>query len=313
MTRLVKNVTEIESDDENIHLLLVEVNAGGSDFVECYVGVDDTSVFHSKYSYIDHHDNRFEFIEREAFKKFGSMKYYDPRNINIQDSKPLDYAWLSFARSGKTYDFLKDDFFYYSAGFEIKKYHKHLNYDGCLEAAKIQIQRLLDAINAPNNFDKPREALEEEIWEYLIKSDYYGKTFYGYNNTIGVIPVHINKQDTKLVLYDFDKSINQKIWQVLHLSLFIRADGTIYKNPCYDKNWPELIFTNIMDAIIFSTSRNGLSSKSLDYLDSRIHSYYSKDYWLNLRKKASDGKLNKHERNNLQFLLKYLESKCLKN
>lgn len=312
MTRIVKEVIEVQNEHPGFHTLIVNVNAGGNDFIECYVGVNKDSNYWSKYPSITGRDRRFQQVENQAFKAYGSKEGFD-RNENLSNLMPLDGAYLSFARSGKTYDFLQDDLFYYGSGFLINKNHKNQTLENSKEAAEIQIVRLLKVL-VDNKIAKSSDALEEEIWEFIEKSDFMGKEIYSWISSNHPISWgKINRETTKIVLYDFCQKINQKIWQIHGTGIFIQADGKIYERFRYDLDFPYNHFYSMGEAIDARTSREKLLPADIENLKRLLGGYCSKGYWNKLVEKAKEQKLNRCERANLKSLLLLLKNGLLEN
>lgn len=312
MTRIVKNVVEIQNEFPGYHTLIVYVNAGGLDFIECYVGVNIDSNFWSKYDSITFRDKRFQLIEKLGFELYGSRKEFE-RGKNISELMPLDGAWLSFARKGTCYDFLNNELFYYGAGFNIDSMHKNKNEVNSRDAAEIQITRILKVlVNENNNIGKPAEADESDIWEFLEKSDYFNKTIYSwisFNYAIGSIK--ICRELTKLSLYDFSQKLNQKIWQLHGTGIFIRADGKIYEDIKYDKDFPKNHFWSLEDAITARVAKEKLHPSDIEKLEALLGDFLNKRYWRNIVDKAKEQKLNRNERANLKALLLLLKNGLL--
>lgn len=319
MVRAVKEVIEVPNENKGFHNLIVAVNAGGSEFIECYVGVDKSSKFWSGYNDITYRDKRHQIVENQAFKKFGSKKEFNSFR-EISNMMPIDGAWLTFARSGKTYDFLKDDFFYYGSGFCIKPGHKYCNEENCREAAKVQLDRMFMVINQEHpDLEKAFEADENDIWDIIQKSDYYGKTYHSWiGGSRPICCTEIRREVTKLFLYEFDQELNQKIWQIQNTAIFVRADGTIFEKIKYDETFPYNHFSSFEKAVIYRASKESLHSSDIeklrdrlgDYSDAASHAGY---YWSSILEKAAESKLNKNERSNLEELLQNLKERKLKH
>lgn len=310
MTRIVKEVIEVQNAHPGFHTLVVSVNAGGNDFIECYVGVTKDSNYWSKYLSINERDRRFQQVDHQAFKAYGSKKDFD-RNENISELMPLDGAWLSFARSGETYDFLKDELFYYGAGFLINKSHKNQTEENSIEAAEIQIVRLLKVL-VDNKIEKSSDALEEEIWEFIEKSDYANKEVYSWLSfNYPISKKIISREQIKIVLYDFNQKINQKIWQIHGTGIFIQADGKIYEKIRWDHDFPYNHFMSLGAAIVARTSREKLHPDDIENLKALLGDYYYKIYWNKLVEKTREQKLNRNECSNLKALIILLENGLL--
>ncbi len=310
MNRIVKEVIEVKNEHPGFHTLIVSVNAGGNDFIECYVGVNKDSNYWSKYPNITERDRRFQQVAQQAFKAYGSKNDFD-RNVDLNELMPLDGAWLSFARSGKTYDFLYDDLFYYGAGFLINKTYKNQTEENCKEAAEIQIVRILKVL-VDNKIEKSSDALEEEVWEFIEKAGYIGKEIYSWiGSKYPICGRRISKELSKLVLYEFNQKINQKIWQIHGTGIFIQADGKIYEKIRWDQDFPYNHFSSLGEAIVARSSREKLHPVDIESLEYLLGGYHSKGYWNRLVAKAKEQKLNRNERANLRSILTLLRNGLL--
>lgn len=312
MIRVVKDVVEVQNEFPGYHTLIVYVNAGGIDFIECYVGVNKDSNFWSKYDNITVRDKRVQLITKLGFELCGSRKEFD-RCEKISELMPLDGAWLSFSRKGTCYDFLKDDYFYYGAGFSIDPMYKNMNEVNCRYAAEIQITRILKVlVNENDNIGKQAEAVEDDIWKFIENSDYYNKTIYSwvsFNYAIGSIK--ICKELTKLSLYDYSQKLNQKIWQIHGTGIFIRADGKIYEDIAYNYDFPKNHYWSLEDAITARVAKEKLHPSDIEKLETLLGDFLNKRYWRNIVDKAKEQKLNRNERANLKALLLLLKNGLL--
>jgi hypothetical protein len=331
---MIRNVLEVlninekiineKDNDKNYDILLVNVIAGGNKFWECYVGVPKGNKFYSRYDFIDHHYRKFKTIEMEAFKKFGSenrslrnIKYSSLNDLNddieynknIMNMSILEGAWLSFARSGKAYDFLNDDYFYYSTAFH---YNGYFNFkeNECKNAAEIKAERIYNVIkNLQDSFPEIIETTDEEVLDF-VKNYYRDKNVYFLSSN-----EFVKINDFYLIPYEYDYYNNCKVFQINNTSTMINGNFQFYINNKYNTNL--LIESDSpVESICTLIEKSYAGPAVIKLIEDLIEPYLKKTYWYKVIEKLKIRKLNKHERNNLKFLLKYVENKkeesCIK-
>lgn len=298
--RIIKNETV-----EDYHTIITDVQADGKQFIECYVGVRPGDRMYSIYKSIDHHDKRFNFISKKAFEDFGAKKEYSSRR-EFFDLLPLDGAWLSFAKSGETYDFLDNLKFYYGAGFLVGA-NRNCTVENNIDAAETLIKRLIDALQKGESVNEfiTIETTPENVHNLLKRTKYWNQYIYSYTGKDTPISKVLIDENVKIVLYDFDKEVNQKIYQVLGTTMQIRADGLIvrefyYKDKIAQQEICHLFYSS---AVIDGLSRNGLHQADILKISELINTRRYSNYWMmvifNLGRR-----INRRDRNNIWHLLK---------
>ncbi len=173
MNRKVLQVEHLTSP-KGYDLVIVNVKVDNLNFVECYVGVDKTHEYFSNFKYTEIRDSRFKNVQKFAFEKYGSIKYLDHAS-EIAKMAPLDGAWLSFTSLGdpkiESFEFLREDFFYYGAAFRIRPGHQYCTAAGCYEAARLQLDRIVTYLQSPKPIIQARDydMKDEGLDDILLK------------------------------------------------------------------------------------------------------------------------------------------------
>ncbi len=311
MQRSINKVIKSEMID-NKHVVITDVIADGRQFIEYYVGVDNTSNFHSIYPFLEGRDERVRIIVRQCFDKFGAKKSFDFSEIKYLE--PIHGAWLSFARTGKEYpEYLKEELFYYGGGFFVGANTKS-TYDASLEASNIMINRILDTLNSTTHrrLGKTEELAQEDVWKVLVE-----KLEVDHIYCYDLVSKAINKVELndklKVELYDFNSTLNQKSYFVNGTYFIVNADKTIlFKNHHFTHPFKSsevhMHKFDFLSTVLFGLSQNGLDIQTIRYLRYVLSSYMDRKYWFELMFRLYR-KLHRHDRNNLKNLLNYIGEK----
>lgn len=296
--------SEITNGGISTHLVVVDVIAGGKQFIECYFGVDKKHPFYSIYPFIEERDMRFKHVQENVFTNFGAKKEFKSYG-EIKFLKPLDGAWLSFARTGKTYDYLNDDYFYYGAGFNVGL-NAICTDDECFKAANVINDRMMDHLGkiSKNGYPVTSECLPEDVWKMLKRTSFWGQHVYDYNGTSTKITKTLIDENIKPALYDFIKESNQKMYIIRGTSICISCDGMIRKDSYYNRSTLVEKKVNLLysDAVHDGLSKDGLSEDDIKIVGEMLCDVRRSPYWIGVISKLHR-RLNKHDRNNIKFVL----------
>lgn len=311
---MVRTINEIISDEHfsseitnggvNTHMLVVDVIAGGKHFIECYFGVYKNHPFYSIYPFIEERDRRFKHVQENVFTKFGAKKDFKSYG-EIRLLQPLDGAWLSFARSGTTYDYLNDNFFYYGAGFNVDL-NANCTYDECIKAANTINDRMMDYLGKinKNGYPSTPECLPEDVWTMLKRTSFWGQEVYSYNGNSIVITKTLIDEKIVPVLYDFVSESNQKVYRIHRTPICISCEGMISKDT-YKKGWDvkeKSISLRYSDAVYDGLSKDGLSEEDIKIVGEMLCDVRRSPYWIGVISKLHR-RINKHDRDNVRFVL----------
>lgn len=314
---------ELDNNYNNYDLLIVKVKTRVGFFWEYYVGVPKEDYFYLDVAYLPERSQLYKFITSEAFTKFNCKKY-----ISTKEAKsPLDGAWLSFARPGTEYDYLKDEYFYYSGGFLIYDYIPYLNNEQCYISSQTQIKRLFDFLNNNQNINIKKPYLPSllKIIQDIKTDSLYKQDLFIYNretiNKVNLLNFIKNDKDIYelkkiFLLEEFDENNQSNIYNVLNSSNFfvkninnrfiLELEYSKYENRCYIMHEDY-----ISQFVILLMKTHPISIELSNQVRSFIYEYLTPDhynylYWQKLMSNSSIKKLNKHDSNNLKQLFIYL-------
>ena len=228
MNRKVLQIEHLTSP-KGYDLVIVNVKVDNLNFVECYVGVDKTHEYFSNFKYTEIRDSRFKNVQKFAFEKYGSTKYLEHAS-EIAKMAPLDGAWLSFTSIGdpkiESFEFLREDFFYYGAAFRIRPGHQYCTAAGCYEAARLQLDRIVTYLQSPKPIIQARDYDMKELKEIISKSEMCDKKFWYYDH-INESIVELALNDLMIVPYKFDETLNAKVWQLSN-SKYVKSNSKYF-------------------------------------------------------------------------------------
>ena len=287
------------------NLIVADVTANGKRFIESYVGVKKGHPFFSIYEFIEQRDKRWENIQYHIFTKFGAMKEF-ASYAEMLKYAPIDGTYLSFARSGKVYDFLDDDYFYYGSGINVGIISSCTE-EACIEAANIINDRMLAYLREMNNtgYLPSPECLPEDVYKLLKVTPYWKQTIYSYHGQGSPITKKLIDENIVPHLYEFKSESNQKAYIIHPTALCIACNGTVY-NDTRTIGWSvrdKQLNMCYSDAVHEGLSVDGLAVDDVNMVSQMLwnvvhHGPYWKRVLSTLHKR-----INKHDRNNIRFVL----------